>query len=71
MEDAIELLRRAGRDGRVTMSGATLAVEDLEVQPGFVQRPPPVSIIANPSAAAGSKTLERVLGRVARMGDGW
>jgi len=71
MEDAVELLRRAGRDGRVTMRGASFAVEDLEVQPSFVQRPLPVWIVANPSSAAGPKTLERVLGRVARLGDGW
>jgi alkanesulfonate monooxygenase SsuD/methylene tetrahydromethanopterin reductase-like flavin-dependent oxidoreductase (luciferase family) len=63
MEGAVELLRRASRDGKVS--------DDVELAPGFVQRPLPVWIVANPSAAAGRKTLERVLGRVARLGDGW
>ena len=71
MEDAIELLRRAGRDGRVTMSGATLAVEDLRGAARLRAAATAVWIVANPSATAGQRTLERVLGRVARMGDGW
>jgi alkanesulfonate monooxygenase SsuD/methylene tetrahydromethanopterin reductase-like flavin-dependent oxidoreductase (luciferase family) len=60
MEAAVELLRG---DGRVS--------DELELRPGFVQRPLPVWVVANPSATAGPKTVERVLGRVARLGDGW
>ena len=71
MEEAIALLREAGRGMPVTLRGEHLDVEDLVLQPGFVQQPLPVWIVANPSAAAGPKTLERVLGRVARLGDGW
>ena len=65
MEASIELLREAAR-GPIAMRG-----EQLDVRPGFVQQPPPIWVVANPSAAAGPKTLDRVLGRVARLGDGW
>ena len=61
MEAAVALIREISVGG----------VDDLEVRPAFVQQPLPIWMVANPSAAAGEKTLDRVLGRVARLGDGW
>jgi alkanesulfonate monooxygenase SsuD/methylene tetrahydromethanopterin reductase-like flavin-dependent oxidoreductase (luciferase family) len=46
-------------------------VDNLELTPGFVQRPFPIWLAANPAADASPATTERLLARVARLGDGW
>lgn len=71
MEEAISFLRVVSTHERVSFVGDHIQVEDLDVQPAFAQRPIPIWMVANPSGTAGPKTLERVLGRVARLGDGW
>jgi alkanesulfonate monooxygenase SsuD/methylene tetrahydromethanopterin reductase-like flavin-dependent oxidoreductase (luciferase family) len=70
MEENVEFLRRVASEERPTFTG-TIEVAELELLPGFVQRPFPVWFAANPSAAAPEVTVERLLGRVARLGDGW
>jgi alkanesulfonate monooxygenase SsuD/methylene tetrahydromethanopterin reductase-like flavin-dependent oxidoreductase (luciferase family) len=71
MEEWVSLLRELSRGGAVSFEGEHVRVSDFALEPGFVQRPLPIWLVANPSRAAGAKTLERVLGRVARLGDGW
>jgi alkanesulfonate monooxygenase SsuD/methylene tetrahydromethanopterin reductase-like flavin-dependent oxidoreductase (luciferase family) len=71
MEEWVELLRALSADGPVTFEGEHVQLHDFTLRPGFVQRPLPIWMVANPSPAAGERTLERVLGRVARLGDGW
>jgi len=71
MEEFVRLLRAASTSDRLTFSGDHVTVEDLDLRPAFLQRPLPIWVVANPSAGAGAKTVERLLGRVARLGDGW
>ncbi|MBT0769994.1 LLM class flavin-dependent oxidoreductase [Kineosporia sp. J2-2] len=69
-EEAVELLH-AVSSGATSYSGPFTQVENLDLGPGFVQRPLPIWITANPSPTAGPATVDRLLGRVARLGDGW
>jgi alkanesulfonate monooxygenase SsuD/methylene tetrahydromethanopterin reductase-like flavin-dependent oxidoreductase (luciferase family) len=69
-EEAVSFLRAVSA-GATSFSGTYTQVEDLDLGAGFVQRPLPVWMTANPSPTAGTATLERLLGRVARLGDGW
>src|SRR4051812_336140 len=71
MEEWIALLREVSHGGPVTFEGEHVRLHEHTLSPAFVQRPLPIWVVANPSAAAGGKTLDRVLGRVARLGDGW
>jgi alkanesulfonate monooxygenase SsuD/methylene tetrahydromethanopterin reductase-like flavin-dependent oxidoreductase (luciferase family) len=71
MEDWVRLLRFLSTEGRGDFHGEAISLPDVGVEPGFVQRPLPLWMVANPSATAGPKTLASVLGRVGRLGDGW
>jgi alkanesulfonate monooxygenase SsuD/methylene tetrahydromethanopterin reductase-like flavin-dependent oxidoreductase (luciferase family) len=55
----------------VTFDGSYFSVDDLVLRPGFVQRPLPVWLAANPPAGAPAAVVERVLRRVAVLADGW
>ncbi len=71
-EEYVAFVRQASSSpGPVNFSGTYLRAEGIELRPAFVQRPLPIWIVGNPSATAGPKTLDRVLGRVARLGSGW
>ncbi len=70
-EEAVRFLREAGRGEITSFHGRLLDIDDLELVPGFVQRPFPIWLAANPSPTAGPVTLDRVLGRVATLADGW
>lgn len=70
-EEYIDFLRQVSAADELEFSGRYLQVTGLSLRPAFVQRPLPIWIAGNPSAAAGPKTLDRVLGRVARLGAGW
>jgi alkanesulfonate monooxygenase SsuD/methylene tetrahydromethanopterin reductase-like flavin-dependent oxidoreductase (luciferase family) len=70
-EEAVRFLRLAGRDPAVSFHGRRLHVDDLQLVPGFVQQPFPIWIAGNPSPSAGARTVDRVLGRVAALADGW
>ncbi len=71
-EEYVEFLRQASSAaGPLDFDGSYLQVAGLELRPAFTQHPLPIWIVGNPSAAAGPKTLARVLGRVARLGSGW
>jgi alkanesulfonate monooxygenase SsuD/methylene tetrahydromethanopterin reductase-like flavin-dependent oxidoreductase (luciferase family) len=70
-EEYVDFLRQVSAAEEVDFSGRYLQVAGLSLRPAFVQRPLPIWVVGNPSAAAGPKTLDRVLGRVARLGSGW
>ncbi len=72
-EEYVDFLRRASAagDGAFDYHGKHVAVTDLTLRPAFAQRPLPIWMAANPSPAAGPKTIDRVLGRVARLAAGW
>lgn len=70
-EESVEFLRVVSASEAASFHGTYLDIDDLRLTPGFVQRPLPIWLAANPSPAAGPKTIERVLGRVARLGAGW
>lgn len=65
MDRSIDLLRRAAHPGGPVGDDAAL------IQPGFVQRPLPIWMVANPTAAASASAVRSALTRVARLGDGW
>ncbi len=71
MEDAVEFLRKASTHETVTHRSKFLDLEDVHLVPGFRQHPLPIWMVANPSSRATGEGLRRVLGRVARLGDGW
>jgi alkanesulfonate monooxygenase SsuD/methylene tetrahydromethanopterin reductase-like flavin-dependent oxidoreductase (luciferase family) len=71
MEEAIAFLRLASSSSTVTFAGDDIDVKNIELRPAFVQRPLPIWIVADPGSSANRRTLERVLSRVARLGDGW
>ncbi len=71
MEEYVEFLRAASTQAPVTFAGDRVRVRDLRIVPEFVQRPLPLWLTGNPTRTAGPATLRRVLGRVARLGDGW
>jgi len=66
MERHIALLREASATGQVTLDG-----EQFELPTPFVQQPLPIWFTANPAEDAPEETTERLLARVARLGDGW
>jgi alkanesulfonate monooxygenase SsuD/methylene tetrahydromethanopterin reductase-like flavin-dependent oxidoreductase (luciferase family) len=71
-EEYVDFLRLASAgDGAFDYRGKHVSVTDLALRPAFVQRPLPIWMAANPSPAAGPKTVDRVLGRVARLAAGW
>jgi alkanesulfonate monooxygenase SsuD/methylene tetrahydromethanopterin reductase-like flavin-dependent oxidoreductase (luciferase family) len=66
MERNIGLLREASRTGAITLH------DERHVLPTpFVQRPLPIWFTANPAEDAPPETVDRLLDRVARLGDGW
>lgn len=66
MERNIGLLREASTTGAITLRGETHVLPTP-----FVQRPLPIWFTANPAEDAPAETVDRLLDRVARLGDGW
>lgn len=71
MEEYIAFLREVSNSEAVTFEGRYVNVTDLRIVPPYLQRPLPLWLAANPNPTAGPVTLDRVLGRVARLADGW
>jgi alkanesulfonate monooxygenase SsuD/methylene tetrahydromethanopterin reductase-like flavin-dependent oxidoreductase (luciferase family) len=75
MAEAVEFLRtvssRSSDAAPVEFSGTYFSIDDLVLRPGFVQHPLPIWLTANPPANAPHHIVERVLRRVAVLGDGW
>ncbi len=70
MEACVELIRQASSEGALLTSVGDHP-ELVPISPGFVQRPFPVWITANPSPTAAHAVVTRGLERVAALGDGW
>jgi alkanesulfonate monooxygenase SsuD/methylene tetrahydromethanopterin reductase-like flavin-dependent oxidoreductase (luciferase family) len=71
MEENVDWLRAVSAGGPVSFSGKYFSVDDLELAPAFVQQPLPIWMAGNPPVTAPAARTRRVLGRVARLGDGW
>lgn len=63
--------RQPARPGPVTFADERLSVSNLTLEPQFVQQPLPIWAAANPAPDASKETVQRPLGRFARLGDGW
>ena len=70
MEEAIEILRLVSETENASYEGTYNRFEDVTVLPRPVQQPIPIWITAHTNPAF-PKLAERVLRRVARLGDGW
>jgi alkanesulfonate monooxygenase SsuD/methylene tetrahydromethanopterin reductase-like flavin-dependent oxidoreductase (luciferase family) len=70
--EGITILRRLWSEERVTHQGRYYQFSDVELLPRPVQRPVPILIAANPKPGqADQATVDRIMRRVARHGDGW
>jgi alkanesulfonate monooxygenase SsuD/methylene tetrahydromethanopterin reductase-like flavin-dependent oxidoreductase (luciferase family) len=75
MTEGVRFLRAvsSGADPAVPVNfaGTYFSIDDLVLRPGFVQRPLPIWLAANPPAGAPEAVVQRVLRRVALLADGW
>jgi alkanesulfonate monooxygenase SsuD/methylene tetrahydromethanopterin reductase-like flavin-dependent oxidoreductase (luciferase family) len=71
VEEGIEILRRLWTGESVDFEGRFYSFEDVQALPKPAQERIPIVIAANPHPSAGPEIEERILRRVARLGDGW
>ncbi len=71
LEEGIELLRRLWAPGPVSFSGRYYSFTGVDAQPKPAQSALPIVIAANPWEARDDATRERIIRRIARLGDGW
>ena len=71
VEEGIEILRRFWSGDPVDFAGEFYTFRGVQVQPRPVQNQIPIVIAANPHPSQGDEVEERILRRVARLGDGW
>ena len=70
--EGVRILRRLWSEERVTHQGRYFQFEDVECLPKPVQQPLPILIAANPKPGqVDEATVDRILRRVAKHGDGW
>ena len=70
--EGIRILRRLWSEEQVTHQGKYFQFDDVECLPKPVQQPLPILIAANPKPGqADEATVDRILRRVAKHGDGW
>ena len=67
----IEICRRLWSEERVSYKGRFRSFEDVTLEPRPVQRPCPIWIASNPRPPLAGPALDRALGRVAQLADGW
>jgi alkanesulfonate monooxygenase SsuD/methylene tetrahydromethanopterin reductase-like flavin-dependent oxidoreductase (luciferase family) len=67
----IDICRRLWSGPHVSYKGRFRSFEDVTLQPRPVQQPCPVWIASNPRPPLAGARLERALGRVAQIADGW
>lgn len=70
MEEAIEVLRLVSETENASYRGTYNSFEDVTVLPRPVQQPLPIWITGHANPAF-PKLSERILRRIARLGDGW
>jgi alkanesulfonate monooxygenase SsuD/methylene tetrahydromethanopterin reductase-like flavin-dependent oxidoreductase (luciferase family) len=71
LEEGIDLLRRLWSPDPVTFSGRFYSFKEVDAQPKPVQPSIPIVIAANPWGAKDEATRERIMRRIASIGDGW
>ncbi len=71
MEESVDFLRLVSRGGRVNFSGTYFSLDNFELAPAFSQQPLPIWMTGNPPQGTPDEKVNRVLDRVARLGDGW
>lgn len=71
MEESVHFLRLVSRGGRVNFAGKYFSVDDFELAPTFIQQPLPLWMTGNPPQGTPDDKVNRVLDRVARLGEGW
>ena len=71
VEEGIEILRRFWSGDPVDFAGEFYTFRGVRVEPRPVQNRIPIVIAANPHPSQGDEVEERILRRVARLGDGW
>ena len=70
--EGIKILRRLWSEERVSHRGKYYRFSDVELLPKPVQQPVPILIAANPKPEQTDEaTVDRILRRVAKHGDGW
>ena len=70
--EGVTILRRLWSEEKVTHKGKYYQFADVELLPKPVQSPVPILIATNPRQGREDEaTIERVLRRVAKYGDGW
>ncbi len=70
-EEYIGFLRAVSTGDVVSHHSAHIDLDHLDLRPQFRQHPLPIWMVGNPTVQASPEGLRRVLGRVARLGDGW
>lgn len=71
LEEGIGLLRKLWGTDPVTYEGRFYAFDGVDALPKPVQARVPIMIASNPAVGGDPATEERVLRRIARLGDGW
>jgi alkanesulfonate monooxygenase SsuD/methylene tetrahydromethanopterin reductase-like flavin-dependent oxidoreductase (luciferase family) len=71
MQENIAFLRALSTGGTISFAGNYFSIDDYQLNPSFVQRPLPIWFTGNPPPSASPERVTRVLGNVARFGDGW
>lgn len=73
LEESVEVIRRLWTENHVDHDGVCFSFRDVSVEPKPVQRPhPPIWFGSiGPEAHEFTPLVERVLDRIARLGDGW
>ena len=67
----IDICRRLWSEQHVFYKGRFRSFEDVTLQPRPVQQPCPIWIASNPRPPLAGARLDRALGRVAQVADGW
>ncbi len=72
MKEGIELLRQIWSDGAVTHRGKYYTLEDCNIMPKPVQKPPPIWIAVSPEREqAGDRVVDQAMRRVGALADGY
>jgi len=71
LTENIEICRRLWSEEHVSYKGRFRSFEDVTLEPRPVQHPCPIWIASNPRPPLVGPALDRALGRVAQVADGW
>ena len=71
LTENIEICRQLWSEEHVSYKGRFRMFEDVTLQPRPVQQPCPIWIASNPRPPLAGPALDRALGRVAQIADGW